>query len=111
VIHGAEPILFGGVLDALSRGQEAFSIIAIWVFFGQFGMGQARRRRSPLTGWHIGKRIAAIAVALAKIKPALDAPRTNRTTFIIADLSARLVAESGATEPTVAAEQAAEPAG
>jgi ATP-binding cassette, subfamily B, beta-glucan exporter len=34
----AEPILFGRVVDALSRGQEAFPIIGLWAAFGLFGI-------------------------------------------------------------------------
>jgi ATP-binding cassette subfamily B protein len=34
----AEPVLFGRVVDALSRGQEAFPIIALWAAIGLFGI-------------------------------------------------------------------------
>ena len=34
----AEPVLFGRVVDALSRGQEAFPIIALWAALGLFGI-------------------------------------------------------------------------
>lgn len=34
----AEPVLFGRVVDALSRGQEAFLIIALWAALGLFGI-------------------------------------------------------------------------
>jgi ATP-binding cassette, subfamily B, beta-glucan exporter len=38
VVQLAEPILFGRVVDALSRGQEAFPIIAIWAALGLCGI-------------------------------------------------------------------------
>ena len=38
VIQLAEPILFGRVVDALSRGGGAFSIIALWAALGLFGI-------------------------------------------------------------------------
>jgi len=38
VVQLAEPILFGRVVDALSRGQEAFPIIAVWAALGLFGI-------------------------------------------------------------------------
>jgi ATP-binding cassette subfamily B protein len=34
----AEPVLFGKVIDALSRGQEAFPTIALWAALGLFGI-------------------------------------------------------------------------
>jgi ATP-binding cassette subfamily B protein len=34
----AEPVLFGRVIDALSRGQQAFPIIALWAGLGLFGI-------------------------------------------------------------------------
>jgi glucan exporter ATP-binding protein len=34
----AEPVLFGRVIDALSRGQEAFPTIALWAGLGLFGI-------------------------------------------------------------------------
>ena len=34
----AEPVLFGRVIDALSRGQEAFPIIGLWAGIGLFGI-------------------------------------------------------------------------
>src|SRR5262245_22938125 len=34
----AEPVLFGRVIDALSRGQEAFPTIALWAALGLFGI-------------------------------------------------------------------------
>jgi ATP-binding cassette subfamily B protein len=34
----AEPVLFGRVVDALSRGGEAFPIIALWAVLGLFGI-------------------------------------------------------------------------
>jgi ATP-binding cassette subfamily B protein len=34
----AEPVLFGRVVDALSRGQEAFPTIALWAALGLFGI-------------------------------------------------------------------------
>jgi ATP-binding cassette, subfamily B, beta-glucan exporter len=34
----AEPVLFGKVVDALSRGQEAFTTIALWAGLGLFGI-------------------------------------------------------------------------
>jgi ATP-binding cassette, subfamily B, beta-glucan exporter len=34
----AEPVLFGKVIDALSRGQEAFPTIAVWAGLGLFGI-------------------------------------------------------------------------
>ena len=34
----AEPVLFGRVVDALSRGQEAFPIIGLWAALGLFGI-------------------------------------------------------------------------
>ncbi|HRD74504.1 MAG TPA: glucan export ABC transporter ATP-binding protein, partial [Hyphomicrobiaceae bacterium] len=38
VVQLAEPILFGRVVDALSKGQEAFPIIGIWAGLGLFGI-------------------------------------------------------------------------
>ena len=37
-IQLAEPILFGKVVDALSKGEGAFSIIALWAALGLFGI-------------------------------------------------------------------------
>ncbi|HEX5999539.1 MAG TPA: glucan ABC transporter ATP-binding protein/ permease [Hyphomicrobiaceae bacterium] len=34
----AEPVLFGRVIDALSRGQEAFPMIGLWAALGLFGI-------------------------------------------------------------------------
>ena len=34
----AEPVLFGRVVDALSRGQEAFPTIGLWAALGMFGI-------------------------------------------------------------------------
>ncbi|HEX2334931.1 MAG TPA: glucan ABC transporter ATP-binding protein/ permease, partial [Hyphomicrobiaceae bacterium] len=34
----AEPVLFGRVVDALSRGQGAFPIIGLWAALGLFGI-------------------------------------------------------------------------
>ena len=38
VIQLAEPVLFGRVVDALSKGTGAFSIIALWAALGLFGI-------------------------------------------------------------------------
>ncbi len=38
VVQLAEPVLFGRVVDALSRGQEAFPIIGLWAALGLFGI-------------------------------------------------------------------------
>jgi ATP-binding cassette subfamily B protein len=38
VVQLAEPILFGRVVDALSQGQEAFPIIAVWAALGLFNI-------------------------------------------------------------------------
>jgi ATP-binding cassette subfamily B protein len=38
VMQLAEPILFGRVVDALSRGQEAFTTIALWAVLGLIGI-------------------------------------------------------------------------
>jgi ATP-binding cassette, subfamily B, beta-glucan exporter len=38
LVQLAEPILFGRVVDALSRGQEAFPIIGLWAALGLFGI-------------------------------------------------------------------------
>ena len=38
LIQLAEPILFGRVVDSLSRGQEAFGYIALWALLGLFGI-------------------------------------------------------------------------
>ena len=38
MIQLAEPILFGRVVDALSKGTGAFSIIALWAALGLFGI-------------------------------------------------------------------------
>jgi ATP-binding cassette subfamily B protein len=38
LIQLAEPVLFGRVVDALSRGQEAFPIIGLWAGLGLFGI-------------------------------------------------------------------------
>lgn len=37
-VQMAEPVLFGRVVDALSRGQEAFPIIGLWAALGLFGI-------------------------------------------------------------------------
>ena len=34
----AEPVLFGRVVDALSRGEDAFNLIALWAALGLFGI-------------------------------------------------------------------------
>lgn len=38
IVQLAEPILFGRVVDALSTGQEAFPIIALWALLGIFNI-------------------------------------------------------------------------
>lgn len=38
IVQLAEPILFGWVVDALSKGQAAFPIIALWAALGLFGI-------------------------------------------------------------------------
>ncbi len=38
LVQLAEPILFGRVVDALSRGDAAFPIIAMWAALGLFGI-------------------------------------------------------------------------
>lgn len=38
VVQLAEPILFGKVVDALSKGQGAFALIALWAALGFFGI-------------------------------------------------------------------------
>jgi ATP-binding cassette, subfamily B, beta-glucan exporter len=38
VVQLAEPVLFGRVVDALFRGQEAFPIIGLWAALGLFGI-------------------------------------------------------------------------
>ncbi|WP_072391325.1 glucan ABC transporter ATP-binding protein/ permease [Hyphomicrobium sp. CS1GBMeth3] len=38
LVQLAEPILFGRVVDALSRGEEAFPTIALWAAIGLFGI-------------------------------------------------------------------------
>jgi len=38
VIQLAEPVLFGRVVDALSNGGGAYSIIALWAALGLFGI-------------------------------------------------------------------------
>src|SRR5262245_34534543 len=37
-IQLAEPILFGRVVDALSKGQNAFGYIGLWALLGLFGI-------------------------------------------------------------------------
>lgn len=39
LIQLAEPVLFGRVVDALSKGQAARDLIALWAGLGLFGMG------------------------------------------------------------------------
>ncbi|MBY0227266.1 MAG: glucan ABC transporter ATP-binding protein/ permease [Hyphomicrobium sp.] len=39
LIQLAEPILFGRVIDALSKGSGAFGLIALWAGLGLFGIG------------------------------------------------------------------------
>ncbi len=39
LVQLAEPILFGRVVDALSKGDAAFPIIGIWAALGLFGIG------------------------------------------------------------------------
>lgn len=38
IVQLAEPILFGRVVDSLSKGQEAFTYIALWALLGLFGI-------------------------------------------------------------------------
>src|SRR5499426_192605 len=38
IVQLAEPVLFGRVVDALSRGGAAFSIIGLWAALGLFGI-------------------------------------------------------------------------
>jgi ATP-binding cassette subfamily B protein len=38
MVQLAEPVLFGRVVDALSRGQEAFPIIGLWAALGLLGI-------------------------------------------------------------------------
>ena len=38
VVQLAEPILFGRVVDALSKGEQAFPIIGIWAALGLFNI-------------------------------------------------------------------------
>lgn len=38
LVQLAEPILFGRVVDSLSRGQAAFTYIALWALLGLFGI-------------------------------------------------------------------------
>jgi len=38
VLHLAEPILFGKVVDALAGGTQAFPLIGLWAFLGFFGV-------------------------------------------------------------------------
>jgi ATP-binding cassette, subfamily B, beta-glucan exporter len=38
VLHLAEPILFGRVVDALANGTQAFPLIGLWAFLGFFGV-------------------------------------------------------------------------
>ncbi len=38
VVQLAEPILFGRVVDALSKGEQAFPIIGLWATLGLFNI-------------------------------------------------------------------------
>ena len=38
LVQLAEPILFGRVVDTLSRGEAAFPYIALWALLGLFGI-------------------------------------------------------------------------
>jgi ATP-binding cassette subfamily B protein len=38
IVQLAEPVLFGRVVDSLSRGQAAFTYIALWALLGLFGI-------------------------------------------------------------------------
>ncbi|MEQ1712834.1 MAG: glucan ABC transporter ATP-binding protein/ permease [Hyphomicrobium sp.] len=38
IVHLAEPVLFGRVVDALSKGQDAFPTISLWAAIGIFGI-------------------------------------------------------------------------
>jgi ATP-binding cassette, subfamily B, beta-glucan exporter len=38
IVQLAEPVLFGGVVDALSQGRGAFTIIGLWAALGLFGI-------------------------------------------------------------------------
>jgi ATP-binding cassette subfamily B protein len=38
IVQLAEPLLFGRVVDALSKGEGAFPIIALWAALGLFGI-------------------------------------------------------------------------
>jgi ATP-binding cassette subfamily B protein len=39
VVQLAEPVLFGRVVDALSKGEKAFPIIGLWALLGLFNIG------------------------------------------------------------------------
>ena len=60
LVQLAEPILFGRVVDTLSRGEAAFPYIALWALLGLFGIlagaavavfaDRLSHRRSPRRG-------------------------------------------------------------
>jgi glucan exporter ATP-binding protein len=63
IVHLAEPILFGGVVDALSKGQEAFSIIGIWAVLGLFGIVASAAVAIAADRLAHRRRVAALAVS------------------------------------------------
>jgi ATP-binding cassette subfamily B protein len=63
IIHLAEPILFGRVVDALSKGQEAFSIIAIWALLGLFGIVASAAVAIAADRLAHRRRVAALAAS------------------------------------------------
>jgi ABC-type multidrug transport system fused ATPase/permease subunit len=63
IIHLAEPILFGRVVDALSKGQEAFSIISLWALLGLFGIAASTAVAIASDRLAHRRRIAALTVS------------------------------------------------
>lgn len=63
IIHLAEPILFGRVVDALSKGQEALSIISVWALLGLFSIVASTAVAIASDRLAHRRRVAALAVS------------------------------------------------
>ncbi len=62
----AEPVLFGWVVDALSKGQAAFPIIALWAALGLVGVAASVVVSVYADRLAHQRRLAAMAAAFAK---------------------------------------------
>jgi ATP-binding cassette subfamily B protein len=66
LIQLAEPILFGQVVDALSRSQAAFPIIALWAVLGMFGICASVTVAVAADRLAHRRRLAAMSVAFER---------------------------------------------